>query len=223
MPLVIQSGMNDIIADSAYPANKIATADERTLDVIRQRWSPRAFSGRAVTTDDLIPLFDAARWAASCFGEEPWRFIVATKADPAQHETMLGCLAEANQAWAKDAPVLLLTVARKNFTHNNRPNFYALHDTGMALANLMLQAVSMGFYAHAMGGFDRERARVAYAIPDDYELGAAVAIGYLGDLSTLPEKAVKTELAARSRKPLSEIVFESAWANPAAFCPMRRV
>jgi nitroreductase len=208
--------MNEIIADPDYPANKLAAAHERTLDVIRRRWSPRAFSDRAVTTDDLIPLLDAARWAASCYGEEPWRFLIATKANPGQYETMLGCLAEFNQAWAKTAPVLMLTVARKNFAHNNTPNFYALHDTGMALANLMLQATAMGLYAHGMGGFDREKARVTYAIPEDYELGAAVAIGYLGDPSILSEKAQKQELAARSRKPLNEIVFEGTWANPAA-------
>ena len=196
--------------------NKIADAHERTLEAIRHRWSPRAFSGRAVTTDDLVVLFDAARWAASCYGEEPWRFIVASKANPAEYQTMLGCLVEANQSWAKSAPVLLLTVARKNFTHTNKPNFYALHDTGMALANLMVQASSMGLYVHAMGGFDREKARVAYSVPEDHELGAAVAIGYLGDPATLPENFQKAELAARSRKPLSEIVFERTWAAPAA-------
>lgn len=207
--------MNEIIAPTDYPANKIAEAHERTLDVIRRRWSPRAFSGRVVTADDLVALFDAARWAASCNGEEPWRFLVATKANPAQFETMLGCLVEANQAWAKHAPILLLTVARKNFTYNNKPNAYALHDTGMALANLMLQAVSMGFFAHAMAGYDKEKARLAYSIPEDYELGAAVALGYLGDPFTLSEKAKQTELASRSRKPLNEIVFEGTWASPA--------
>ncbi len=204
--------MNEIDAGTDYPANKIADAHERTLEAIRHRWSPRAFSDRAVTTDDLVPLFDAARWAASCFGEEPWRFIVASKVNPAQYETMLACLVEANQAWAKSAPVLLLTVARKNFTHNNEPNFYALHDTGMALANLMVQATSMGLHVHAMGGFDRKKARAAYGIPEDHELGAAVAIGYLGDPSTLTEKTRNAELAPRSRKPLSEIVFEGTWA-----------
>jgi len=198
-----------------FPANKLAATHGRTLDAIRQRWSPRAFSDRAVTTDDLTALFDAARWAASCFGEEPWRFVVATKENPEQYETMLGCLVEANQAWAKSAPVLLITVARKNFSHNEKPNFYALHDTGMALANLMVQAASMGFHAHAMGGFDRDKTRATYGIPDDYELGAAVAIGYLGDPSTLNEKNMKSELAPRTRKPLGQLVFEGAWGTPA--------
>ena len=128
---------------------------------------------------------------------------------------MLGCLVEANQSWAISAPVLLITVARKNFSHNEKPNFYAVHDTGMALANLMLQATSMGMYAHAMGGFDRDKTRATYGIPDDYELGAAVAIGYLGDPATLSEKAMKSEIAPRARKPLNEIVFEGTWANPA--------
>jgi nitroreductase len=208
--------MNEIQATLEYPANKIAAAHEKTLEAIRQRWSPRAFSERAVTTDDLVALFDAARWAASCFGEEPWRFIVASKANPEEYEKMLGCLVEGNQVWAKSAPVLLLTVARKNFTHDNNPNYYALHDTGMALANLMVQATSMGLHAHAMAGFDKEKARATYAIPEDHELGAAVAIGYLGDPATLPEKLRKSEVAPRSRKPLNEIVFEGTWANPAA-------
>ena len=208
--------MNETTANLEFPANKIAAAHERTLDVIRRRWSPRAFSGRAVTKDDLIPLLDAARWAASCYGEEPWRFLIATKANAADYATMLGCLVEANQSWAKSAPVLMLTVARKNFTHNNTPNYYALHDTGLALGILMIQATSMRLYVHGMGGFDKDKARAVYGIPEDYELGAAVAIGYLGDPASLPERTRNTEVAPRKRKPLNEIVFEGTWGNPAA-------
>lgn len=208
--------MNETIANLEYPANKIAPAHERTLDIIRRRWSPRAFSDRAVTKDDLLPLLDAARWAASCYGEEPWRFLIATKANPAEYETMLGCLVEANRSWAKSAPVLMLTVARKNFSHNETPNYYALHDTGLALGILMVQATSMGLYVHGMGGFDKEKAHAVYSIPEDYDLGAAVAIGYLGDPDALPEKTRKMELAPRKRKPMNEIVFAGTWANPAA-------
>ncbi len=208
--------MNDSTTALEYPANKLAIGHARMLDAIRHRWSPRAYSDRAVTSDDLTALFDAASWSASCFGEEPWRFIVASKDKIEEYQKMLGCLVEFNQSWAKNAPVLFLTVTSKNFAHNNKPNGYAMHDVGMALATLMIQASSMGMHAHAMGGFDRDKARSTYNIPEDYDLGAAVAVGYVGDHTLLPEGMQKTELAPRKRKPLSETLFSGTWANPAA-------
>src|SRR5438876_1035644 len=129
---------------------KFAAALPGTLDVIRRRWSPRAFSERPVSSQDLALLLEAARWAASSSNEQPWRFIVARKSDPETHRKLFESLVEANQAWARNAPLLLLTIAKRTFTSNGSPNRHALHDTGMALANLMLQAVSMGIYAHAM-------------------------------------------------------------------------
>jgi nitroreductase len=194
---------------------KVASALPGTLDVIRRRWSPRAFSERPVSSQDLALLLEAARWAASSSNEQPWRFIIARKSDPETHQKLFECLVEANQTWARNAPILLLTVAKRTFTSNGNPNRHALHDTGMALANLMLQATSMGIYTHAMAGFDREKARVNFAIPEDFEPGAAVAVGYLGDPASLSPKHQQSEMAPRTRKPLEALAFGGVWGQPA--------
>jgi nitroreductase len=183
--------------------------------LIRSRWSPRSFSSREVSAKDLRTILEAARWAASSFNEQPWRFLVATKSDPTAYQKLLNILVEFNQQWARTAPVLMLTVAKKTFANNGAPNHHALHDTGAALANLMLQATALGLYAHGMAGYDHERARKELGIPDDYEVGAAVAIGYLDSPDKLPEDLSKREVAPRQRKPLEEIVFGAGWNQPA--------
>lgn len=155
----------------------------------------------------MTSLLEAARWAPSCFNEQPWRFIVARKSEPETYGKLLGALVEANQLWARSAPVLILSLAKKTFTHNGTPNLYALHDAGMAFGDLALQATAMGLSVHFMGGFNRTVARTAFQIPDDYELGAAGAIGYAGDPETLPEKYRQSELAPRTRKPLAELIY----------------
>ena len=193
---------------------KLAETVPAVHELIRSRWSPRAFSDREVSGEDLKTVLEAARWAASCFNEQPWRFLVANKADPAAYEKFLGLLAPANQSWAKTAPVLIITAARRTFSHNGSPNHYGMHDTGQALANFFLQARALGLYGHGMGGFDRERARQELAIPDDFEVGAAVALGYLGSPDELPEKYREMELAPRRRKAIDEIAFGSSWASP---------
>ena len=194
---------------------KLAPTDPRVHELIRRRWSPRAFSDREVSSQDLRVLFEAAEWAASSFNEQPWRFIVATRAAQPNWQKLLDCLVEANQTWAKNAPVLMLTAAKRVFTQTGNPNYHALHDTGMALANLMLQASSMGLAAHAMAGFDHDKSRAAFGIPDDYDLGAAVAIGYPGDPASLPPRLQAAEVAPRTRKPLSDIVFSGDWGRAA--------
>jgi hypothetical protein len=138
---------------------KAATTHPKVHALIRSRWSPRAFSDKEVPAGDLAAILDAARWAASSYNEQPWRFIVATKQDPEAYQKLLGLLLPFNQAWAKTAPVLILMAAKKTFTHNHTPNKYALHDTGAALANLFLQATALGLHAHGMAGFDYDRAR----------------------------------------------------------------
>lgn len=194
---------------------KLAPTDPRVHELIRQRWSPRAFSDRDVPAQDLRVLFEAAEWAASSFNEQPWRFIVATRADQPNWQKLLDCLVEANRSWAKNAPVLMLTAAKRAFSPTGKPNYNALHDTGMALANLMLQATFMGLAAHAMAGFDHDKSRAAFSIPDDYDLGAAVAIGYRGDPASLPPRLQAAEIAPRTRNPLTDIVFSGVWGQPA--------
>jgi len=193
---------------------KAAAAHPEVHDLIRHRWSPRAFSSKEVTPSDLAILLDAARWAASSYNEQPWRFIVATKRDPAAFQKLLGLLVPFNQSWAKSAPVLILMAAKKTFSHNHEPNAYALHDTGAALATMALQAAAMGLHVHGMAGFDHEKARTELNIPEDYELGAFAAVGYLGTPDQLPEGPKQQELAPRGRKSLSEIAFNTTWGSP---------
>jgi nitroreductase len=182
---------------------------------IRHRWSPRAFLDKSVPTDVLRVLLEAARWAASCFNEQPWRLVVARREEPEAFEKLLGVLAPKNQAWAKHAPVLMLSVARKNFTHNQKPNRHALHDTGAAMATMAIQAAAMGLQIHQMAGFDVARAQVVFGIPDDYEPGAAIALGYPGPAAAAPVDFQAGEMAKRIRRPLAETVFSTTWGTPA--------
>ncbi len=193
---------------------KIAGTPPSVHPLIRSRWSPRSFSSRPVSAEDLRTILEAARWAASSYNEQPWRFLVATKSNPEAYQKILGLLVEFNQQWARTAPVLIITAAKKTFSHNGTSNRHALHDAGAALAQLMLQATALGLHAHGMAGFDHERARQVLGIPDDYEVGAAVAIGYLDSPEKLPEQYRAGEVSPRQRKPLDQIVFGAQWQQP---------
>jgi nitroreductase len=196
------------------PSAKVADTVASVHELIRKRWSPRSFSAREVSDEDLKTIFEAARWAASSNNEQPWRFLVARKSDGADYEKILNLLVPGNQAWAKSAPVLLIMAAKRTFSNSGSPNRYALHDTGQALAHLFLQTTALGLHAHGMAGFDAERARKELEIPDDYDLGAAVALGYLAPPDQLPERYRQGEVSKRHRKPLSEIVFGANWNQP---------
>jgi len=174
-------------------------------ELIQNRWSPKSFRDQPISPEDLHTILEAGKWAASSYNEQPWRFVVATKKDGPAYDRLLHLLMPANQSWAKNAAVLMITAAKKQFSHNGSPNAYAMHDAGQALANMMLQATALGLHAHAMGGFDRQAARTVLGIPDDYEVGAAVAFGYLGTTGAS---------AQRTRKPLSEIAFDGVWGRP---------
>jgi nitroreductase len=182
-------------------------------ETILRRWSPRAFADRPVSAADMKKLFEAARWAASSFNEQPWRFLVGRKSDPT-YSRIFESLAAFNQTWAKDPPVLMLSVGKKTFSQNGNPNHYALHDTGAANANLALQATALGLHTHSMSGFDRDNVRAAFHVPEDYEIGAVIAVGYLGNVDALPDSLKAAETSPRTRKPLNEFVF-SEW-NTAA-------
>ena len=196
---------------------KLAQSHPKVHELIRSRWSPRAFSDKEVAPDDLASILDAGRWAASSNNEQPWRFIVATKKDPAEYQKLLSLLVPFNQDWAKTAPVLILVIAKKTFSHNGQPNKYAVHDAGAALANMFLQATALGLRAHGMAGFDYDRARTELNIPDDYETAAFAAFGYLGSADQLPEKLQKQEMAPRQRKPLTDLAFSTTWHAPFQF------
>jgi nitroreductase len=184
-------------------------------DSIRRRWSPRAFSDKEVSAQDLKTLFEAARWAFSSSNEQPWRFLVGRRGDET-YQKIFNALVDFNQSWARSAPVLVLSVAKKTFTAKPAPNRFNLHDTGAALANLSLQATANGLHTHSMAGFDAEQVRASFAIPSDYDIGAVTAVGYFGDPAGLPEHLHKMEVSPRQRKSLEEFVF-SDWEKPAQF------
>jgi nitroreductase len=182
-------------------------------DLLARRWSPRAFDERLVEADSLRALFEAARWAPSSSNEQPWRFIVATKDHETEWNRLFDCLAEGNQKWAVRAPVLILSVASKNFEEDGKPNRHALHDTGLATENLVLQATAGGLVAHQMAGFDIEKARANLLIPSDYDPVAMIAIGYPGNPDILPDRLRERELRPRSRRPIKESTFRGQWGT----------
>jgi nitroreductase len=190
-------------------------ADSGIEPLILKRWSPRAFSDRSIDASDLKKLFVAASWAPSCFNEQPWRFIVGHKGDVV-FGRIVDALTGFNRHWAATAPVLFLTAAKKTFSRNGSPSEFHIHDTGLASAMLSLQATALGLHTHGMAGFDKVKARAAFSIPEDFDLCAAWAIGYLGDPNALPEPYRELEKSPRSRKPLGEFVF-SEWNWPARF------
>jgi nitroreductase len=191
---------------------KTARPDHPILDLVARRWSPRAFADRPVEAEKLRSLFEAARWAASCFGEQPWSFVVAPRQDAEAFETLAGCLVAGN-AWARQAPVLALSVAALNFARNGAPNRHAWHDVGLAMGNLSAQATSLELFVHQMAGFDPDRARQLLDIPATHAPVAMMAIGYLGDPSTLTPEQQQRETAPRQRKSLAEFVFGGKWGR----------
>ncbi len=179
------------------------------LGAIAERWSPRAFDDRPVDERDLAGLFEAARWAASAFNAQPWRFVYAARGEPA-FERLLACLRETNQSWARNAAVLLIAVAKT--THEDgSPNGHAIHDLGQAMATLAIEATARGLHVHQMAGFYPDKARELLGVPDGYEPKTAAAIGYLGEPSRLPDKLRERELAPRQRKPAEELAFRGLW------------
>jgi nitroreductase len=206
---------------SAHEVQKLkhAPAVEGVVPLFHQRWSPRAFAEREVAPVDLKRVFEAARWAASSYNEQPWKFLVGVrgaKGDGAQtYEKIFAALIDFNKAWAATAPVLILGAAKTKFSHNESPNGYALYDLGAACSYLTLQAAALGLGTHQMAGFDQGVARKLLEIPEDYVLGAVIALGYQGEPSALGnDQLIEREVEVRTRKPLSEFVF-TAWNEPA--------
>jgi nitroreductase len=177
-------------------------------ELLARRWSPRTFSARPVEPEKLAQLFEAARWAPSCYNAQPWNFIVATREDAEGYNRLLSTLVDANRQWAAQAPVLILAVAKLDFNHVARPNRHALYDLGQAVANLTLEATALDLQIHQMGGFDPNAARELFAIPAGYDPVAVLALGY--------QEGPTADPAARTRKPLADFVFSGSWGRPAA-------
>lgn len=198
-------------------AIKQAAPDHPIHDLLARRWSPYAFADRPVPDDELRSLFEAARWSASSYNEQPWAYLVATKQNPAEFERLLSCLVEGNQVWAKAAPVLALGCTHLHFALNGQPNAAAMHDLGLASASLTFEATARGLFVHQMIGIVPERARELYHIPDGVRPLTGLAIGYAGEANALPEKLRERDLAQRPRKPLAQFVFGGAWGTAASF------
>ena len=193
---------------------KKAPAVEGVLPVVLGRWSARSFADREVTSAELRKVFEAARWTASSYNEQPWRFLVGLRKS-STYRKIYETLVPANQAWAGNAPVLILGVAKTNFSHNDSPNRVALYDLGAAASYLTLQASALGLTSHQMGGFNQEAVRQALAIPDNYAIGAVIALGYQGEPEAIKNEHYREqETTPRTRKSVSEFVF-SAWGEAA--------
>ena len=183
-------------------------------DLLRRRWSPRAFADRPVAQGTLHSVLEAARWAASAANQQPWSFVVATREDAEAHARMVSTLMEGNVRWAQHAPVLILVVARLYERPGKEHNGF--YDVGMAVGNLVTQATHLGLVTHQMGGFHADTAREVLGIPAGYEPLAVIALGYPGAHEALPEDLRERELAPRSRKPQREFVFAVRWGEPLA-------
>ncbi|HLW72925.1 MAG TPA: nitroreductase family protein [Candidatus Babeliales bacterium] len=188
-----------MVRKAMYPIN----------DIFINRWSPRAMSGEDMHHDELMTLFEAARWAPSSFNGQPWRFVYAHR-NTADWERLYSLLVPANQVWAKNAAVLLVIVSRNSFEYNNKPERTHSFDTGSAWMSLALQASMMNFVAHGMEGFNADQARKDLHIPDDYTVEAMVAIGHPGPLDVLPSELQKKEEPS-DRKKVEEFIFEGTF------------
>ncbi|MBI5136732.1 MAG: nitroreductase family protein [Nitrospirae bacterium] len=190
-----------------------AATDHPVHSLLRERWSPRAFSGRPVTDAELRAVLEAARWAASSYNDQPWAFVVTRRGEPA-FQRLLDCLVPGNREWARHAPVLMLSVARAAFAHNGAPNRHAWHDVGQAAAQMTLQATALGLHIHQMAGFDPDAARAALGIPGGHQPVAAIALGEAGDPDGLPDSLRERERAPRQRVPQDAFVFNGRWGDP---------
>ena len=194
---------------------KQASTDYLVHELIARRWSPYGFGNQPVSAGDLRSLLEAARWAPSSYNEQPWSYLVASRENPEQFERLLSCLVEANQEWAKAAPVLALGCTSLRFTRNDKPNAAALHDLGLASGNLVIEATARGISVHQMIGILPDKAREVFQIPEGVQPLTALAIGYAADPAELPDEFKQRDLTPRQRKPLSEFVFTGQWGATA--------
>ena len=193
---------------------KPASAAYSIHPLIEKRWSPRAFQDRDVEVATLRRIFEAARWAPSCFNEQPWRYIAVRRTDTDSFKRLLGCLTPNNQRWAGQAPVLVLSLASSAFAHNGKPNRHAFHDVGLASAMLTLEATAAGLGVHQMAGFDVDAARKELVVPERFDPVAVLAVGYPGDPGQLPDDLQEKERAPRQRRGQEEFVFDGVWGDP---------
>jgi len=188
---------------------------ELILEIIQERWSPYAFSSAPIEEFKLKAMFEAAGYAPSCNNEQPWEFVFTTQDEKEVFDDFVGFLNDGNKIWAKNAYALIISMARTKFFYNGKPNRFAFHDTGMAVNNLLLQALSLDVFVHQMGGYSKEKVKNYFKLDDDIEPVAMMAVGYLGDGSTLTPELLKRDENRRPRKSIKEFVFKNSRANHA--------
>ena len=199
--------------------DRLAQTSKPIHDLLARRWSPRAFdANRPVSRDQLRTLLEAGRWAPSCNGDEPWRYLIWDKGrDAAGWQKAYDCLSENNKKWVKNVPLLMLSCAGSTFEATGKPNRWTQHDSGAASVSMALQAVALGLIIHQMGGWDVEKARAAFAIPPEYTPMAMIAVGYQASPDVLDDETKAKELRPRGRKPLAERFYEGGWGKGVTF------
>ncbi len=193
-------------ASTRYPIN----------EVLGKRWSGRAYDPeRGLTNQQIMSLLEAARWAPSCSGDEPWRYIVCNRAThPATWQMALATLVESNRDWAQNAPVLIIGFANSIMSRNGKPNRWGQYDTGAASMSLVLQATAIGLMVHQMGGFDADKVRSAFSIPEPFMPMVIMTVGYQLPPDSIPEQLREREFAPRLRRPLGQTFFNGSWGTP---------
>lgn len=173
--------------------------------LLKKRWSPRAFSEKPVSEQDVNEIFTAASWAASAMNEQPWHYVYALRGTEG-FGNLWECLKSGNQPWTKNAAVLFVALQRNTYTKNGNPNKWAMHDVGMANAQLLLQATSKNIYGHLMAGYYAEKVEKVLSLNNDVSPLCMGALGYLGNADDLEEPYKSRETAPRERKPIEEFV-----------------
>jgi nitroreductase len=202
----MNKGSDAMLADVLKPEVALIRKNEhQILNLILNRWSPRAFTEELVTDQDVIALLEAARWAPSCFNEQPWRFIVART--PENLEKLRNCLSLSNQLWTKPAPILMALLGKPHFELDQAPNRWNGFDAGAAWGYLALEATRRGLIAHAMGGFSQKKIHEAFQVPDGWTIYAVIAIGHQG-----PKEILSPELQAREI-PSQRQALEKIWTD----------
>lgn len=183
--------------------------------LFKQRWSGVAFDpDRKVQQRDIISIMEAARWAPSCFGDEPWRYLVLNRHQDAEAwEKAFNCLAPGNQDWNRNVPVLIIACHDTRYRNNDKTNTWASYDTGAASISLCLQAAHLGLMTHQMAGFSPEQVRESFQIPERYQAKAVIALGYQAAPEKIPEQFRDREMADRKRRPLQDNFFSNRWGE----------
>lgn len=188
---------------------------ELILEIIQERWSPYAFSSAPVEEFKLKAMFEAAGYAPSCNNEQPWAFVFSTQDEKEVFNDYVGFLSDGNKVWAKNAYALVISMARTRFSHNGNPNRHAFHDTGMAVSNLLLQALALDVYVHQMAGYSVEKVKDYFKLADDIEPVAMMAVGYLGDGNSLTPELLKRDEKRRPRRSITEYVYKNSFSKRA--------